>query len=103
MCTIHANTSKVAKAKKKGPNGAYYVQEFEIVLLCGLTELKAQIRWKENVSGFLVESSNTRLTIVSTQGEEKRYVGIFDGGTVSHEYCSGTARIVYDDAPEATA
>ena len=29
----------------------YYRQEFGIVLLLGLTELKAQICWEENVSG----------------------------------------------------
>ncbi|KAI0704710.1 hypothetical protein C8Q76DRAFT_820418 [Earliella scabrosa] len=48
LCTIHADTSQVRRKRKMGPDGAYYVQEFEIVLLCGTTELKAQIRWKEN-------------------------------------------------------
>ena len=50
ICTVYADTSKVLKRKKKSKNGPYYVQEYDIVLLCGLTELQAQIRWVENVS-----------------------------------------------------
>lgn len=49
ICTVYADTSRVVKKKKKSPNGPYYVQEYDIVLLCGLTELQAQIRWIENV------------------------------------------------------
>ncbi|KIP02230.1 hypothetical protein PHLGIDRAFT_122658 [Phlebiopsis gigantea 11061_1 CR5-6] len=48
ICTVYADTSRVVKKKKKSPNGPYYVQEYDIVLLCGLTELQAQIRWIEN-------------------------------------------------------
>lgn len=50
LCTIHADTSRVAKQKRQGVNGVYYTQTFDIVLSCGLTEMKAQISWKENVS-----------------------------------------------------
>ena len=32
------------------PNGEFFVQVFKVVLLCGLTELKALISWEENVS-----------------------------------------------------
>ncbi|PCH36679.1 hypothetical protein WOLCODRAFT_157378 [Wolfiporia cocos MD-104 SS10] len=28
--------------------GPYYEQEYKVVLICGLTELKAQIIWEEN-------------------------------------------------------
>lgn len=49
LCTIHADTSKVVKQKHLGSNGIYYTQIFDIVLSCGLTEMKAQISWMENV------------------------------------------------------
>lgn len=54
MCIVIADTSGVAKSLKplRGADGIqYYRQEFGIVLLLGLTELKAQICWEENVSG----------------------------------------------------
>ncbi|OSX61860.1 hypothetical protein POSPLADRAFT_1144067 [Postia placenta MAD-698-R-SB12] len=50
LCTVHADTSRVQKVKKKGPKGPYFTQTYRVVLLCGLTELKAQISWIENVS-----------------------------------------------------
>ncbi|EED83543.1 predicted protein [Postia placenta Mad-698-R] len=48
LCTVHADTSRVQKVKKKGPKGPYFTQTYRVVLLCGLTELKAQISWIEN-------------------------------------------------------
>ncbi|KIP02816.1 hypothetical protein PHLGIDRAFT_122128 [Phlebiopsis gigantea 11061_1 CR5-6] len=48
LCTIHADTSHVTRQKCVGTNGHYYAQTFEIVLSCGLTEMKAQISWMEN-------------------------------------------------------
>ena len=50
LCTIHADTSDVTRTPRDGPNGQFYVQIYNIVLLCGLTELKAQISWVDNVS-----------------------------------------------------
>ncbi|KAH9940122.1 uncharacterized protein BXZ73DRAFT_99118 [Epithele typhae] len=50
LCTIHADTSRIARVAQQGRNGVYYSQDFDVVLLCGLTELQAQIRWRENVS-----------------------------------------------------
>ncbi|KAI0628133.1 hypothetical protein C8Q77DRAFT_1162430 [Trametes polyzona] len=48
LCTVFADTSKVVKIPRAGRNGIHYAQSFEIVLICGLTELQAQIRWEEN-------------------------------------------------------
>ncbi|KAL6306646.1 hypothetical protein BKA93DRAFT_133315 [Sparassis latifolia] len=48
LCNVYADTSKVVKSKKYGSSGVYYEQDFKIVLLCGLTELKAQLSWIEN-------------------------------------------------------
>ena len=50
LCTISADTSQVTRQSKKGTIGEYYIQDFEIVLLCGLTELQAQLRWFEKAS-----------------------------------------------------
>lgn len=50
LCTVYADTSKVARYILSGSKGAYYRQEFKVVLSCGLTEMKAQISWTENVS-----------------------------------------------------
>ena len=40
----------VAQPMLNGGPGMFYEIEYETVLLFGLTELKAQIAWKENVS-----------------------------------------------------
>ncbi|PIL34593.1 hypothetical protein GSI_03372 [Ganoderma sinense ZZ0214-1] len=48
LCTIHADTSQVLRESRQGPNGVYYVQSFKIILLCGLTEMQAQLSWVEN-------------------------------------------------------
>jgi hypothetical protein len=52
LCTVHADTSNIAEALKpqQGKSGTYYRLDFEMVLSFGLTELKAQIAWFENVS-----------------------------------------------------
>ena len=51
VCAIEADTSLVRPKKKVSRHGAtYYEISFQIALLFGLTELKAQIVYKENVS-----------------------------------------------------
>ena len=50
LCTIVADTSRVRRYRHMGSNGPFYRQEFKVVLSCGLTEMKAQISWMENVS-----------------------------------------------------
>jgi hypothetical protein len=52
VCTVDADTSGVTKksfVNDKG--GKYYEQDVDVILLFGLTELKAQLVWKDsNVS-----------------------------------------------------
>ncbi|KZT00295.1 uncharacterized protein LAESUDRAFT_764717 [Laetiporus sulphureus 93-53] len=48
LCTVQADTSRVTKVQQHGLKGVYYTQHYKVVLLCGLTELKAQISWMEN-------------------------------------------------------
>ena len=53
LCWIKANVPMRPQrcAKGKGKNRQYFFRvDYDIVLLFGLTELKAQIAWKENVS-----------------------------------------------------
>lgn len=42
-----------------GPQGAYYTQNFDVVLSCGATELKAHISWIENVRAVYHDGWNT--------------------------------------------
>ena len=49
LCTINVDLSKlpVSTRPKTEGQGVYYISDYEIVLLLGLTELKAQVAWKE--------------------------------------------------------
>lgn len=52
LCKINVDLSKMGKAlgPYKGADGRiFYKANFDIVLLFGLTELKAQVCWKEKV------------------------------------------------------
>jgi hypothetical protein len=53
ICSIEMDLSHlplVAQPRLNGEPGMFYEIEYETVLMFGLTELKAQIAWKENVS-----------------------------------------------------
>ena len=54
LCTIEADLSRVPMVPrpKATGKGSFYRVDYEIVLLFGMTELKAQIAWKEKVSGL---------------------------------------------------
>jgi hypothetical protein len=55
LCTVTADTPQMAKGLQqlRSPRGdRYWNQNYSIVLLFGLTELKAQISWMEDVSWF---------------------------------------------------
>lgn len=51
LCTIRANTRQVNNALTQRVQGGrtFYCLEFDIIMTFGLTELKAQFSWKENV------------------------------------------------------
>lgn len=73
ICTVYADTSRVLKQKRNGPKGVYYTQDYCVVILCGATELQAQIRWTENVSLLTQIRFGRVLTFNYTpQGVEKR-------------------------------
>jgi hypothetical protein len=57
VCTLVADLSQVPKVPKTNiTGGTYYHTKFDLILLFGLTELQAQLRWKEEVSLFLPSS-----------------------------------------------
>lgn len=53
LCEVEADLSScggVTRRQKFDGSGVYYTASFDVVLLIGLTELKAQIAWDEDVS-----------------------------------------------------
>ncbi|KAG1788549.1 uncharacterized protein HD556DRAFT_1529904 [Suillus plorans] len=53
LCTVHADTSKIAEKltlKRSAEGSTYYSMEIKVILLFGLTELKAMISWEDGVS-----------------------------------------------------
>lgn len=57
LCRVKADTRAIARTLQRRPNhkGAsyHYRLKYHVVLLFGMTELKAQIVWTENVSSIL--------------------------------------------------
>jgi hypothetical protein len=52
MCHVIADTSTIARSLRpqQAPGGGdYYSLDFDVILLFGLTELKAQISWSDIV------------------------------------------------------
>lgn len=56
VCTIEVDPSHIplSRLPKYSREGHFYRCEYEIILLFGLTELKAMVAWQENVSPVLV-------------------------------------------------
>ena len=54
LCTIEADLSGVPllPQPKVAGQGSFYSVDCDIILLFGLTELKAQLAWQENVSSL---------------------------------------------------
>ncbi len=58
VCTVVADTSSIPEpetTQQSATGMQYYRKEFGIILLFGMTELKAQLAWTENVSSCLSE------------------------------------------------
>lgn len=52
LCSVALETGGIKPSRQTSPHSGvvYYKIKYDIVLLFGLTELKAQVAWKENVS-----------------------------------------------------
>ncbi|KAF9783743.1 hypothetical protein BJ322DRAFT_876964 [Thelephora terrestris] len=72
LCHVHADVSAAQYTTKVGSSRAVcYYREYEVVLLVGLTELKAQIRWTDTEG---VEKSSDAV-IVYNDASESSYAG----------------------------
>ena len=59
MCNVIADTSKLVRSLRPRQlfgGQEYYSIHFDVILLFGLTELKAQISWDEMVRFIIVSS-----------------------------------------------
>ena len=74
LCTVKADTSLVATTVYATPKGLLFRQSYDIVLLCGQTEMKAHISWIEDVSHIFMVLEHDPDWSSKPQGEEKRYV-----------------------------
>ena len=65
LCTIEADLSRVivTQPKAKG-KGIFYKVHYDIILLFGMTEFKAQVAWRENVSGPLMLFHKTDIELI---------------------------------------
>jgi hypothetical protein len=52
LCTIEADLSLAAVVTQPKGEGNFYSVDYAIILLFGMTELKAQVAWTVNVSGL---------------------------------------------------
>ncbi|PFH47738.1 hypothetical protein AMATHDRAFT_151443 [Amanita thiersii Skay4041] len=62
LCTVTADVSNLIRSLKpivSSHGKTYYVLNFSIVLLFGLTELYAEVAWTENVSNLMVSRAYT--------------------------------------------
>ena len=75
VCIIEVNLSHLANVqenKRRGLKGTYYRLDYDVVLLFGLTEFKAQLVWKEKVMCVIFHVTQPCISDIS-QGVEKRY------------------------------
>lgn len=75
MCSVIADTSKLVRSvrpQRALGGGDYYSLHFDVILLFGLTELKAQISWMHKVRLVTVPVSTKLCSLHSIQGVENR-------------------------------
>ena len=59
LCYVTADISHIRTPPKMSPNSAkvYYSVDYDVIYSFGMTELKAFLAWKENVSPILIIES----------------------------------------------
>jgi hypothetical protein len=69
LCTLEADLSQAVVVRPKANGkGSYYKAECDIILLFGLTELKAQVAWKVNVSDLHMLFHPTDIELIFPRG-----------------------------------
>lgn len=85
VCTIEVDLSHLTRntkdIKKRGPKGKFYHLDYEVALLFGLTELKAQLIWKEK---GVEKRSNAKIVydVEPAREPEDQINGVDRGGSV---------------------
>ena len=66
LCTIEADFSRVPILPLLNATGAgiFYRVDYDLVLLFGMTELKAQVAWKEKVSDLHMSFNPTGIGLI---------------------------------------
>jgi hypothetical protein len=100
LCKIEMDLSGVdtESLAQTGPEGKFYLFHYKVILMFGLTELKAQVAWKENVSRAIGISCKHRTLEIPRLTRESRRGALlrFDmEGSLNYRYRS-PARIIYD-------
>jgi len=76
LCTIQADTSLLSASlrprRTRLSSISFYLMKFDIILSFGLTELKAQVCWEENVSVLVQFSSLSYIFVNEGSGEKVR-------------------------------
>ena len=74
LCTISANTSAACKnlVVKHNQGKPYYELSYDVIIMFGCTEMRAQIEWTEKVciTNCILIFSNPRLTLLNAGYEE---------------------------------
>lgn len=76
LCTITSDTSQLCKTLtlKRGLQGQWYYRlDYDIILSFGLTELKAQTAWLENVSESITFPATHVVTVSTGRRKEVRW------------------------------
>ena len=65
LCTIEADLSRAISTRPKEiGKGSFLRVKWDIILLFGMTELKAQVEWTENVSGLHMLFNPTDIELI---------------------------------------
>ena len=70
LCTIEADLSRapMLTIPKATGKGSFYRVDYDIVLLFGMTELKAQLAWTKNVSDLHILFNPTDIGLILLLG-----------------------------------
>ena len=105
LCTVVADTALAAKSlspQRNSTGRSYYAQTFYIIFLFGLTEIKAQLGWVENVRAYSVHRGFTYEYFANRESRSgKSFISTRLFMDANNENSSGEAKIVYDDDDEA--
>lgn len=72
LCTVRCTPAASSWQAAVGPKGSYRRQDFQVILQLGLTEMKAQVGWEEDVRIQCVLYRLVFTALSSEQGVQRR-------------------------------